>query len=85
MRTCIKSRTSLNFGQSGPLTIELAGPERVNISNRLIMGNGVSMLAGSFCIESSSKLLVTRTGVKARISLTSGQIRRFTLRLLALG
>ena len=31
-------------------------------------GNGVSMLACSFLIESSSKLLVTRTGIKARSS-----------------
>ena len=42
------------------------------------------MLAHSFSIESSSKLLVTRTGVKARTSLISGQIRLLTLELLAL-
>ena len=42
------------------------------------------MLARSFLIESSSKLLVTRTGIKARSSLISGQIRRLTLELLAL-
>ena len=29
MRTCIKSRTSLNFGQIGPLTTELAVLERL--------------------------------------------------------
>ena len=45
---------------------------------------GVSMLARSFLIESSSKLLVTRTGIKARTSLISGRIRLFTLELLAL-
>ena len=28
-RTCIKSRTSLNFGQIGPLTTELAALERL--------------------------------------------------------
>ena len=42
------------------------------------------MLARSFFIESSSKLLVTRTGIKARTSLISGQIRLLTLELLAL-
>ena len=39
------------------------------------------MLARSFLIESSSKLLVTRTGIKARTSLISGQIRLLTLEL----
>ena len=42
------------------------------------------MLAHSFSIESSSKLLVTRTGIKARTSLILGQIRLLTLELLAL-
>ena len=42
------------------------------------------MLARSFSIESSSKLLVTRTGIKARMSLILGQIRLLTLELLAL-
>ena len=42
------------------------------------------MLARSFLIESSSKLLLTRTGIKARSSLISGQIRLLTLELLAL-
>ena len=37
-RTCIKSRTSSNFGQIGPLTTELAALERLKISHRLIMG-----------------------------------------------
>ena len=37
-----------------------------------------------FSIESSSKLLVTKTGIKARTSLISGQIRILTLELLAL-
>ena len=43
------------------------------------------MLAGSFLIISSSKLLVTRTrtGIKARTSLISGRIRLLTLELLA--
>ena len=42
------------------------------------------MLARSFLIESSSKLLVTRTGIKAWTSLISGQIRLLTLELVAL-
>ena len=42
------------------------------------------MLAHSLFIESSSKLLVTRTGIKARTSLISGQISLLTLELLAL-
>ena len=42
------------------------------------------MLACSFLIESSSKLLETRTGIKARTSLISGRIRILTLELLAL-
>ena len=42
------------------------------------------MLARSFLIESSSKLLETRTGIKARKSLISGRIRLLTLELLAL-
>ena len=42
------------------------------------------MLARSFLIESSSKLLVTRTGIKAQTSLILGRIRLLTLELLAL-
>ena len=42
------------------------------------------MLARSFLIESSWKLLVTRTGIKARTSLILGRIRLLTLELLAL-
>ena len=42
------------------------------------------MLARSFLIESSSNLLVTRTGIKARMSLISGRIRLLTSELLTL-
>ena len=42
------------------------------------------MLARSFLIESSSKLLVTRTGTKARSNLILGRIRPLILELLAL-
>ena len=37
-RTCIRSRISSNFGQFGPLTMELAALEHLKISHRLIMG-----------------------------------------------
>ena len=42
------------------------------------------MLARSFLIKSSGKLLVTRTGIKVQSSLILGQIRRLILELLAL-
>ena len=42
------------------------------------------MLARSFLVKSSSKLLVTRTGIKACMNLISGWIRLLTLELLAL-
>ena len=42
------------------------------------------MLARSFLIESSSKLLVTRTGIKAWTNLISGRSRLLTLELLTL-
>ena len=79
-RTCIKYRTSSNFGQIGPLTTDLAALARLKISHILIIGkNAVSMLARSVLIESSSKLLVTRTGIKARMTLISGRIRPLTM------
>ena len=61
MRTCIKSRMRLNFGQIGPLR-----------SKKFPIDNGVSMLAHSFLMESSSKLLVTRTVIKVRTCSISG-------------
>ena len=45
-RTCIKSRTSSNFGQIWPLTTELAVIEVLKISHRLIMGK--------WCLHASS-------------------------------
>ena len=42
------------------------------------------MLARSFLIKSSSKLLVTRAGIKAWTSLISGRIRLLILELLVL-
>ena len=46
MRACIKSRTSSNFGQIGPLATELASLERLKISHRLIIGK--------WCLHASS-------------------------------
>ena len=83
-RVCIRSRISSNFGQIEPLTTELAALERLKMSHRLIIENSVSMLARSFLIESSSKLRVTRTGIKARTSSILGRIRLLILELLAL-
>ena len=47
------------------------------------MGKWCLHASSSFLIE-SSKLLVTRTGIKAQTSLISGQFRLLTLELLAL-
>ena len=80
----MKSRTSSNFGQIGPLTTELAVFECLKNFPWCQWENGVSLLACSFLIKSSSKLLVTRTGIKAWTSLILGQIRLPTLELLAL-
>ena len=71
-RSCIKSRTSLNFGQIELLATELAALRSKTIPIDLQWENGVSMLAYSFLIESTSKLLVTRTGIKAWTSSISG-------------
>ena len=72
MRTCIKSQTSSNFDQIGQLITELVALECLKNFSRLIMGKWYLHLAHSFFIKSSSKLLVTRTGIKARMSLISG-------------
>ena len=45
-RTCIKSQTSLNFGQIEPLTTELAALEHLKNSHRLVMGK--------WCLHDSS-------------------------------
>ena len=47
-RTCIKSRTSLNFGEIGPLTRELVALEFQEIYHRLVMGKWFSMLLFHF-------------------------------------
>ena len=48
------------------------------------MGKWCFHASSFFLIESSSKLLVTRTGIKACTSLILDLIRQFTLELLAL-
>ena len=50
----------------------------------LIMGKCCLHASSFILIESSSKLLVTRTGIKARSSLIPGQIRPLILEWLAL-
>ena len=49
-RTCIKSGTSSNFGQIGPLTTELAVLGHLKISHRLIMGK-CCLHASSFIFD----------------------------------
>ena len=49
-RTCMKSRTSSNFGQIEPLATELAALERLKISRRLIMGK-CCLHASSFMFD----------------------------------
>ena len=49
-RTCIKARTSSNFGQTGPLTTELAALESLKICHRLIMGK-CCLHASSFIFD----------------------------------
>ena len=81
MRTCIKSR-GFEFR---PLTTELAGLEKEKKNPIDLQWEiGVSVLDRSFLIESSSKLLITRTGIKARSGSIFGRIRLPILELLAL-
>ena len=84
-RICIKSRKRSNFDLIRPLTTELAALERLKkFPIDLWWENGVYLLAQSFLIESSSKLLVTRTGIKVWSSSNLGRIRPLILKLLAL-
>ena len=83
-RTCIKSRTSSNFHQIGPLTTELAALEHLKISNRLIMGK-CCLHAGSFIFD---RIIIKVAGNQDRHKSSDefdfGRIRLFTLELLAL-
>ena len=83
-RTCIKSRTSSNFGQIGPLTRELAALEHLKNFIRLIMEK--------WCLHASLfifdwiiiKVAGNQDRHKAWSSLILGRIRRLILELLAL-
>ena len=77
------TRVKLFSKDKGSLMISISHPSDVSVL-WLEWENAVSMLPCSFLIESSSRLLITRTGIKARTSLISGQIRLLTLELLAL-
>ena len=84
MRSCIKSRMSLNFGQIGPLTTELAALERLKISHRFIMGK-CCLHASSFIFDRIIiKVANTGTGINARLRLILGRRRPLILELLAL-
>ena len=82
-RICIKSRTSSNFGQIGPVSRELAALERLKISHRYIMGK--------LCLHTSLyfwsviiKVAGNQDSNKARLSSILGRIRPLILKLLAL-
>ena len=64
--------------------MELAALERLKNPLDLELENAVYKLSHSFLIKSLSKLLVTRTDIKARTSLISSRIRLLTLESLAL-
>ena len=76
---------SSNFSQIRPRTAELAALERLKKFPWTYNGeNLVSTLAPSFLIGSSSFLQVTRTTVKAWMSLNLGRIPPLTSELAAL-
>ena len=84
-RRTIISRTSSNFSQIRPRTAELAALERLKKFPSTYNGeNLVSTLAPSFLIGSTSFLQVTRTPIKAWMSLNLGRIPQMTSELAAL-
>ena len=73
--TDIKSRTSLNFGRIRSLTLELRALGRQTKFPWTYRGeNGVSILAHSILIASSSHLLVSRAGIKSQTCSNPDQI-----------
>ena len=82
-RTCIKSWTSSNFGQIGPLT-ELAALEHLKNFDRLIVGK-CCLHANSFIFY---RIIIKVAGVqdrhKSSVNSILGQIRPLILELLAL-
>ena len=74
--TCMRARTSSNFGLIGPPTAELAALERLKNPHRLIMGKkNVSTFSRLFLIGSFSYLQVMITYMRAWMSLKFSQIQ----------
>ena len=73
--TCMGARRSSKFSQIRPPTAELAAPEGLENTPRLIMGkNVVGTFSRLFLIGSISYLQVTMTYMRAWMSLKFGQI-----------
>ena len=84
-RTSIISQMSSNYSQFLPRTVELAALERLKKSHKTYNGeNLVSTLVPSFLIGSSPVLQVTRTTIKAWMSLNFGGMSLLTAELAAL-
>ena len=76
MITCMRARTSANFGLIGPPTAELAALERLKKSPYAYNGkNDVSTFSRLFLIRSFSYLQVMITCMRALMSLKFGQIQ----------
>ena len=74
--TCMRARTSSNFGLLGPLTAELAALERLKKNPYAYNGkNDVSTFSRLFLIGSFSYLQVMITYMRAWMSLKFGQIQ----------
>ena len=76
MMTCMRARTSMNFGLFGPLTAELAALEGLEKTPKAYNGeNDVSTFSRLFLIGSFSYLQVIITYMRAWMSLKFGQIQ----------
>ena len=84
-RTTIKAGISSNFNQIRLLTVDLVVLERLKkIPRDLLWENVVTTLVTSFLIGSSSFLQITRTTIKAWMSLNFCQILQLNTDLVAL-
>ena len=85
-RTWIKSRTSSNFGQIGPLTTELAALERLKISHTLIMEKWcLHSTCSAFIFDQIiTKVTGNQDRHKSSVEFDFGRIRPLILELLAL-
>ena len=72
-RTSITSRTSSKFGQIGPTTAELAALERLEKSPYTYNGRNLVNTSAFIFIGSSSFLQISRTCIKAWMSLNFGK------------